>query len=235
MNFKKLIALLAILPMIAVATPVQPQQNIIDFSVSHERELPQDLYQISLFLREENTNLKKLNNSLNEKYAQAMKQIKSFDSVTIQRQQRDTQVNHNEEKGKVITWIGNIDIVLKSKNAQQLAELMENLSENFAVSNISASISPETLQAEEENMTREVVEKFKQKAELITQGFNAKRYEIIDFHLSEPEKQYEPRRYHMRADSTMLLSTAKLDSSALEQGEAKIYLRGNGRIQLIKQ
>ena len=220
--------LLAALPLGAVAAE-EPPRSDVNFTVVTEKEIPRDLLQATLYVRTEGNNLGVLNKQINEKVEGALNLLKTQPEVVLRSNNRDSQIRYNNQ-GKKNGWIVDASLVVESKNFQAFSELLNQLSEHFAIEDMSASVSKEARKELENELTEAVLLEFNSKAQLIQKSLNAKGYRVVDLDLDLPKAVSEERREMMRAKAY----TAELDEASFNPaGKQILKARINARIALI--
>lgn len=220
--------LLAALPLGALAAE-EPPRSDVNFTVVTEKEVPRDLLQATLYVRTEGNNLGVLNKQINEKVEGALNLLKTQPEVVLRSNNRDSQIRYNNQ-GKKNGWIVDASLVVESKNFQAFSELLNQLSEHFAIEDMSASVSKEARKELENELTEAVLLEFNSKAQLIQKSLNAKGYRVVDLDLDLPKAVSEERREMMRAKAY----TAELDEASFNPaGKQILKARINARIALI--
>ena len=220
--------LLAALPLGALAAE-EPPRSDVNFTVVTEKEIPRDLLQATLYVRTEGNNLGVLNKQINEKVEGALNLLKTQPEVVLRSNNRDSQIRYNNQ-GKKNGWIVDASLVVESKNFQAFSELLNHLSEHFAIEDMSASVSKEARKELENELTEAVLLEFNSKAQLIQKSLNAKGYRVVDLDLDLPKAVSEERREMMRAKAY----TAELDEASFNPaGKQILKARINARIALI--
>ena len=220
--------LLAALPLGALAAE-EPPRSDVNFTVVTEKEIPRDLVQATLYVRTEGNNLGVLNKQINEKVEGALNLLKTQPEVVLRSNNRDSQIRYNNQ-GKKNGWIVDASLVVESKNFQAFSELLNQLSEHFAIEDMSASVSKEARKELENELTEAVLLEFNSKAQLIQKSLNAKGYRVVDLDLDLPKAVSEERREMMRAKAY----TAELDEASFNPaGKQILKARINARIALI--
>lgn len=220
--------LLAALPLGTLAAE-EPPRSDVNFTVVTEKEIPRDLLQATLYVRTEGNNLGVLNKQINEKVEGALNLLKAQPEVVLRSNNRDSQIRYNNQ-GKKNGWIVDASLVVESKNFQAFSELLNQLSEHFAIEDMSASVSKEARKELENELTEAVLLEFNSKAQLIQKSLNAKGYRVVDLDLDLPKAVSEERREMMRAKAY----TAELDEASFNPaGKQILKARINARIALI--
>ncbi|WP_238374954.1 SIMPL domain-containing protein, partial [Aggregatibacter actinomycetemcomitans] len=171
MKFKNLVLLL--LPL-SVALTVnaeakvtdEPEKNVISFNTEVTKEVDYDVMEVTLFVKQENKNLKELNQAINEKVNAALDVIKKQSAVQIKKNTRNTQVRY-DNKGKQSGWIERADLVLESKDFVVLSQVISDLNETFAIADVMQKLSNEAAVKFEDEMLKSALAQFQHKAQLI--------------------------------------------------------------------
>ncbi|MDQ6568733.1 MAG: SIMPL domain-containing protein, partial [Haemophilus parahaemolyticus] len=137
-------------------------------------------------------------------------------------------VNYNE-KGKVDGWIAEGYIHLKSKNFSSIEKVLEGLSNQVAINDIRFSVSPETMKVLEDELTLEVIKRFKHKAEVVQKGLNAKGYQLVDVQLNTLNS--EGTYYGVRPMMAMAKSANYSEEMPLEAGKETISATASGKVK----
>ena len=98
------------------------EKTVISFSTEVTKEVDYDVMEVTLFIKDENKNLKELNQTINQKANAALEVIKKQSAVEIKKNTRSTQVRY-DSKGKQSGWIERADLVLESKDFVALSQL----------------------------------------------------------------------------------------------------------------
>lgn len=230
---KKLFLILLALPLTALAQDKteEPKLPRVNFSVDVEKEVTMDILQVGLFLQEENTDLKALHKNISEKLNQALAKIKAQSAVKIQQNNRHTSARYNE-KGRKTGWIERADLVLESKDFFALSQVIDDISDLFSIDFVQAKLSKEMQHQLEDEMTKAVLEKFRQKAQLTTDTLQAKGYRIITLNFQKMNEDVGfARNYAM--DSAPMVAVAKsAEPVQLESGTTHLKSTLHATIEL---
>jgi raw score 8.85 len=195
LNFKKY---WAVLPL-AIATPFMvhaeeqakndDNKTEFDFSTNVTREIEQDLMKATLSSRKEGKSVKELKSEVNGKLNKVMDLIKQYPSIEVRSDGIRTYPNYYTQKnGKRLIehWIAEGELVLKSKDLESMAKVLEGLEDNITIEDVSFSVSKEKLASLEDEMTLEIIQQFQHKAEIIQKGLNVKKYTLKNVRLDSP-------------------------------------------------
>lgn len=229
------LALLALPITSFAAEPVPHQPTDVSFSVEAEREVERDLLQVSLFYQAEGNDLSALNKTMAEKMNKAIELAKAQSAVEIKDNSRNTWIRYND-KGKQQGWTARAELTLESKDSQALSTLVHELDGVLAIDGVSASVSREKLSSLENELTKEALAKFKDKARLLQESLQMKGYTIQNLEISSPNDSTNDYPIYAAAElsSKSLYSSGK-DETYTQSGKEKIKVSVNARIALLKE
>lgn len=236
MKLKALSLALLALPITSFAAePVPHQPTDVSFSVEAEREVERDLLQVSLFYQAEGNDLSALNKTMAEKMNKAIELAKAQSAVEIKDNSRNTWIRY-DNKGKQQGWIARAELTLESKDSQALSTVVHELDGVLAIDSVSASVSREKLSSLENELTKEALAKFKDKALLLQESLQMKGYTIQNLEISSPKDSTDDYPIYAAAElsSKSLYSSGK-DETYAQSGKEKIKVSVNARIALLKE
>ena len=236
MKLKALSLALLALPITSFATePVSHQPTDVSFSVEAEKEVERDLLQVSLFYQAEGNDLSALNKTMAEKMNKAIELAKAQSAVEIKDNSRNTWIRY-DNKGKQQGWIARAELTLESKDSQALSTLVHELDGVLAIDHVSASVSREKLSSLENELTKEALAKFKDKALLLQESLQMKGYRTQSLDVSSAKDSTNDYPIYAAAElsSKSLYSSGK-DETYTQSGKEKIKVSVNARIALLKE
>ena len=236
MKLKALSLALLALPITSFAAePVSHQPTDVSFSVEAEREVERDLLQVSLFYQAEGNDLSALNKTMAEKMNKAIELTKAQSAVEIKDNSRNTWIRYND-KGKQQGWTARAELTLESKDSQALSTVVHELDGVLAINGVSASVSREKLSSLENELTKEALTKFKDKALLLQESLQMKGYTIQNLEISSPNDSTNDYPIYAAAElSSKSLYSSEKDETYTQSGKEKIKVSVNARIALLKE
>ncbi|MCK3658188.1 hypothetical protein A4G18_05560 [Pasteurellaceae bacterium Pebbles2] len=227
------LALLALPLFGQAAEPLNTPQNTVRFSVEAEREAQFDVLQVKLFVQEEQADLEALHKTISEKLNRALAKIKAQSAVAIKSNDRATNANYNE-KGKKIGWVERADFVLESKDFYALSQLVDALSDVLSIEYIQPILSADAVAKLEDELSKDVLNKFQHKAELIKTHLKSKDYKIISLDLptlNQSDYGIRNRMVFAAAPMAAKMETAPVE---IESGKTNVKARVDAAIELIE-
>lgn len=233
MKLKQTLALLPLIfaPLTANAETATAAGNgsTFHFSTQVSRTVEKDLMVAELFSRKSGKNLAELKKAVSKNINGVLETAKQHNEIEIS---ADGISNYAEydDKGKVTGWVAEGRLMLKSKNFDAVAAILDNLSSEVGIAQVNFSVSPEKLEALEDEMTLDIIRQFEHKAKVIQQGLNAAKYRLSDIQLNTPNgeqvPQYAPRMY----EASMLKSAMSSEELPLEAGKQTISASASGKV-----
>lgn len=200
----------------------ETEKNVISFSTEVTKDVDYDVMEVTLFVKEENKNLKELNQTINQKVNAALEVLKKQSAVEVKKNTRSTQVRY-DSKGKQSGWIERADLVLESKDFVVLSQVISDLNDTFAITDVVQKLSKEAAVKFEDEMIKSALAQFQHKAQLIQTSLNAKGYEVVNLNLdSRNEMPYFDRR---------MMPVSKMNSFSSEAAD-EVNLDNNGKAEL---
>ncbi|OOH87208.1 hypothetical protein BMT54_10200 [Pasteurellaceae bacterium 15-036681] len=235
----KLKKYLAILPLavatLAVsaetATSADSKSSTFQFSTQVSRTVDKDLMQAEVYSRKSGKNLADLKKSVSTNLNKVLELAKKNSTIEVSADGVSNYADYND-KGKVIGWVAEGRIQLKGKDFEAIAQVLENLGDEVAISDINFSVSPEKMASLEDEMTLEIIKQFQHKAEVIQKGLNSKGYVLSDVQLDTPNSStanYAPRMYAAEAKVAAFKSSA--DELPMEAGKQTISASASGKVK----
>jgi predicted secreted protein len=209
-------------PATAAAEP--PRYNQIHFQVERSRPVDNDRMQAVLSITAEDDSAARLADQINRTMDWALKAAKT--KAKIETHSGAYQTHPVYDKGKIRRWRATQELRLEGSDFTELGGLIGQLQERLQVTSITFSISAERRRAVEDELITQVLEAFKQRAELVRKQFAAKGYRVVDVSISTGDGQPIPL---MRG---MAMEAAAVATPALEAGSSTLSVNVGGNIEL---
>ena len=203
------------------------QATMFQFSAEASRTVEKDLMDVSLYSRKSGKSLVNLKNEVSVNLNKVLAAVKQYPEIEVKVDGISNRVNYNE-KGKVDGWIAEGYINLKSKNFLSIEKVLEGLSNQVAINDIRFSVSPETMKVLEDELTLEVIKRFKYKAEVVQKSLNAKGYQLVDVQLNTLNSE---GTYGVRPMMAMDKSANYSEEMPLEAGKEIISATASGKVK----
>ena len=170
-----------------------------------------------------------------EKMNKAIELTKAQSAVEIKDNSRNTWIRYND-KGKQQGWTARAELTLESKDSQALSTVVHELDGVLAIDSVRASISREKLSSLENELTKEALAKFKDKALLLQESLQMKGYTIQNLEISSPKDSTDDYPIYAAAElSSKSLYSSEKDETYTQSGKEKIKVSVNARIALLKE
>ncbi len=137
---------------------------------------------------------------------------------------------NTDRNGRISTWRGRSEVILKSKDFAAVSKLAGELASQMQVQNIAFSLSRETRLAAEQKLADQAVAAFRDKAQATTKLFGYSGYTIREVSLNESGGVMPmPRMYAAKA-----MSDSAGAPIPVEGGKSQVTVSVNGSVQMVK-
>lgn len=198
-----------------------------EFSAQASRSTPNDLVIAQLYAEQSGPDTATVARQVNRSIANAIESARAYPGVKIQSAGTATWPVYAKGGGKIEAWRMRSEIRLESRDSSALSELVGNLQNSLAVSNLSMQPAPDTRRKAADEATVDAIRAFEQRAELIGTTLG-KRYRIHRLNISESGSQ-PPIFAKMRATAMM----AEAAPAPIEAGESEVSVTVSGSIELL--
>jgi predicted secreted protein len=227
---RKLCAALALLAcgcaFAAAPEPARPGVTVIELSAEAARTAPNDLAQASAYAEATDADPAELAHRINLAIAAALKTAKAYPAVRTRTGASHTYPTTGKS-GRIEGWRMRSEILLETRDAAALSELLGKLQSNLAVGQIVLQPAPETRRRVEDEAALDAIGAFRARAKLIADAFG-KPYRIrqIAIHTSGRPPILPVMRGAMMAEA------AAAPAPPIETGESTITVTINGQIEV---
>ena len=178
------------------------QATMFQFSAEASRTVEKDLMDVSLYSRKSGKSLVNLKNDVSVNLNKVLAAVKQYPEIEV--------------KADGI------------KNFLSIEKVLEGLSNQVAINDIRFSVSPETMKVLEDELTLEVIKRFKYKAEVVQKSLNAKGYQLVDVQLNTLNSE---GTYGVRPMMAMDKSANYSEEMPLEAGKEIISATASGKVK----
>lgn len=209
-----------------MAETMQTKGSSFQFSTQVSRTVEKDLMTAEVYSRKSGKKLPDLKKAVSANLNKVLELAKQNSDIEAFADGISNYADY-DNKGKVIGWVAEGRIRLSGKNFDAIANVLENLGEDIAISHVDFTVSREKSASLEDEMTIEIIKQFQRKAEIIQKELKAEKYTLSEVQLNTPNgdtPHYETRMYmkEMRASSSEALP--------LEAGKQTITATASGKV-----
>ena len=228
---KKLLAasLLSTTAAMAAAQTVAPPSGVLSLSAQAATEVPTDVVHLTLAAEQEGPEPTAISNALSSRTQAVLAQAKRTSGVEAQSGGFTIHPN-TDRNGRISTWRGRSEVILKSKDFAAVSKLAGELASQMQVQNIAFSLSRETRLAAKQKLADQAVAAFRDKAQATTKLFGYSGYTIREVSLNESGGVMPmPRMYAAKA-----MSDSAGAPIPVEGGKSQVTVSVNGSVQMVK-
>ncbi|WP_260294318.1 SIMPL domain-containing protein [Sedimenticola hydrogenitrophicus] len=200
-----------------------PTYDRINLTVSAAEEVDNDTLSATLFVQHEGSDPAELGARVNRTMRQAVETAKQQPGIKVQT--LDYQTSPVYRSNTLSGWRVRQSLRLEGRDAAAISELMGKLQPALGIGGISYGISPQRREQIEERLIRQALQRFRTRAELISQAMGHNRYRLVQMNISQDGAG--PRPYPLQA-MTLRAETAP----TLEAGSQRLEVQINGTIEL---
>ncbi|MFT5720166.1 MAG: putative secreted protein [Motiliproteus sp.] len=221
-----LLLLVSSLPTYADGINGSLNYNLYQLSASAEDEIDNDLMKVTLLASHQAPQTFEASNVVNRQMTEALGILKATKNVQYQTGNYHTQPVYQNQQ--IVGWKASQNLELKSADVNQLSDVLAELQKELKISSINFDISQAVRQEVENLLSVDVLNRFKERAELIQKTMGAIRYKIVSLNLNTGSQRPSFGRTLMRSEMASVSS-----APAVESGKGTINVELSGQIQLI--
>ena len=215
---------------VASAQTLPPPAGVLSLSAEAVTEVPTDVVQLTLAAEQEGAEPSSISSALSARTQAVLAQAKRTSGVEAQ-SGGFTIHPSTDRNGRISTWRGRSEVILKSKDFAAVSKLAGELANQMQVQNVAFSLSREARQATEAKLAEQAVSAFRDKAQVSTKLFGYSGYTIREVSMNDSGGVVPPtpRMYAAKAMSA--------DAGApipMEGGKAHVTVSVNGSVQMVK-
>jgi len=215
---------------VASAQTLPPPAGVLSLSAEAVTEVPTDVVQLTLAAEQEGAEPSAISSALSARTQAVLAQAKRTSGVEAQ-SGGFTIHPSTDRNGRISTWRGRSEVILKSKDFAAVSKLAGELANQMQVQNVAFSLSREARQATEAKLAEQAVSAFRDKAQVSTKLFGYSGYTIREVSMNDSGGVVPPtpRMYSAKAMSA--------DAGApipMEGGKAHVTVSVNGSVQMVK-
>ena len=213
----------------AVAADSKPSGTLIDFQAQAQRYAPNDLGNASMYFEADGEKPGELARRVNQIIANALATAKTHTEVKVKTGSSNTYPVYAKNSRSIESWRMRSELLLESRDAAALSELIGKLQSSLAVGSLNFSPAPDTLRKIDDATALDALAVFQDKASRYAAALG-KPYRIVSINIGSNGVSPAPTRYdNMRMKSAMS-AAAPLPTEA---GESQIIVSVSGQIELL--
>ena len=216
---------LSLLPPVALSADEVTHYDRISLQATASTEIDNDILEATLSVQREGSNPSLLSEEVNRDIRWAIATAKQVKGVTVQTLGYHTRPIYRQ---KLLSgWRVRQGLRLESRDITALSQLIGKLQERLVVGQVGYRLSTERRNAAEEQLISEAIERFQQRADLVTRQMARKRYRVVSMSINTQGAAPQPL---MRAEVS---AAAEVRSAPrFEVGVQTLRVTINGIIEL---
>lgn len=220
------------LPLAASANDTPVYQRV-DFSTEVSRVIPNDLMQATLSIELSDRDPSRLAQQLTQAMNDALKKAAAYPGVKVSSGNQQTWPVYGStltSSSKLESWRGRSELRLESRDFKAAGMLIGQLQQTLQMNGVSFTVAPETRRQLEAELTTEAIIGFRQRADLVRQGWQAKGYRLVQMHIGSAGGGM-PMPVMARGMKAMAMSE-DMPAQDMAGGESRLVITASGSIEL---
>lgn len=205
-----------------------PMQRV-DFQTEVSRVLANDLMRATLTIEANDKDPAALAKTLTDAMNQGLAKAKLYKTVKVSTGNQSNYPVYTRAQ-KIEGWRGQASLELESTDFKAASALIAKLQSGLQLRNIDFTVAENTRRALEDTLTKEAIGAFRDKADLVTKSWGAKRYELVQMNIGSTGNDYRPPMM-MRA-MAMKVESDSMPPQEMAGGESRVRITVNGSIEL---
>jgi predicted secreted protein len=205
----------------------KPVYDRIAFTVSAEKEVPNDVLTAVLYAEQQGQDTVAMADAVNQAITWAMgvaKQESAVEARTL-----DYTTNPLYTDGRVTGWQVRQSLQLRSKDSKTLSGLLGKLQEKLRIEGINYSVSPEVQTSTEDELINTALANFKKRADQVKTNMARAEYRVVRLDV-QAANDFQPPMMRMAAmDAAAAAAPAP---PSLEAGKQKLKVNVQAEIEL---
>lgn len=201
--------------------------NEVDLQAEVAREVQNDQLSATMYAEMQHAGAAELQSALNRITADALKIAADFQDVKVRTGYIQTYPVY-DRANKLSAWRGRTELRMETRDFAAAAKLIGRLQTSMQLGGVAFSVSPELRRRTERELMQEVVQAFRDRADVLTQALGGKSYRLRKLSVQTAEGVPPPRPMAMRAAKADMESVPP----SFEGGTSQINVGAVGTIEL---
>jgi predicted secreted protein len=202
--------------------------GIVNLDASASRDVENDKLVTRLQVMEEGRDPAKLTDLVNQKTALVLDAVKNFKGIEAETSSYNTRPVYKD--GKIASWQVSQQLTLKTGKFDQMSQFVGDINSLANIQSMQFQVSDDRAEAIKNELLKQAIANFRDKAQLIAGEFNRSGYELVN--LSIDGNYFSPRPVMERAAMMSADSMSKGAPAALAAGTNEVSVTVRGSIQL---
>lgn len=219
---------LLLLSSVSYADNHQIQLGIINLDANAIQEVENDELIARLQVTEDGRDPAQLTNLVNQKTALLLDALKNFKDIQAETSSYHTRPIYDD--GKIRSWQVTQQLTLETSNFDQMSQFIADINSLANIQGMQFQVSDDKAEQVKQDLLKQAIAKFKDKAKLIAGEFDRSGYELVN--LSIDGNYFQPTPVMERAVMMSADSMSKGAPAALAGGSNEVSVTVRGSIQL---
>jgi len=207
------------------------QYGMVNLDASAKVDVVNDELITRLQVIEDGRDPAKLTNLVNKKTALVLDAVKNFKEIKVETSSYNTRPLYDD--GEISSWQVTQQLTLETSNFEQMSQFIADISSLANIQSMQFQVSDVKAEKVKQNLLKQAIANFKDKASLISNEFNRAGYDLVS--LSIDGNHFTPMPVMERSAMMSADSLRKGAPAALSGGSNEVNVQVRGTIQLKAQ
>lgn len=206
--------------------------NQVSLRAEAHQDVAHDQMQVTLYTEEQDSNAAHLASTVTQTLNHALQTVRLHSEISVKMGSRRSYPVHDSKHQKITGWRERAEIHLESTDFPKLSTLTGELLQTLKMGNMQFSIAPKTRISSEDQLLKDAISAFQDRAKLVSEAFGSTSYKVVNLNLNSSGFSHPP----VYARSSKMLSSAMADESAsipdIEAGSSQVSIIADGVIEI---
>lgn len=204
--------------------------NQVSLRAEVQQSVNNDTLTVTLFTEEQDADPAKLANRITARLNQGLETARKNSNIRVSSGNRYSQPVYDEKRKNVLAWRERGEITLEGTDFAAISSTMSSLLGDLSLGGMQFGLSPATRGTTEDELIKQAIEAFRQRADIATQGLGGNSYRIVQLNLNT---QFMTPRPYMQSGRMMAMpAVAEMAAPAVEGGQADVTVSADGTIEV---
>ncbi len=206
--------------------------NQISLRAEAQQEVAHDQMQVILYSEAQDTDAARLADTVTKSLNHAVETTRKYPQISVKLGNRSSSPIYDSKRQNITAWRERAEIRLETTEFSELSTLTAELLKTLKMANMQFSIAPKTRISSEDELLKEAISAFQDRAKLVTEAFGSTSYKVVNLNLNGSGFERPP----MYAHSGKMMVSAMADQESavpeIEAGSSQVSIIADGVIEI---
>jgi predicted secreted protein len=206
-----------------------PRYNQISLRAEVHQAVSHDTLQVVFFTEAQDADPAKLAERITRQLNQGLETARQVEGVKVSSGNRSSHPVYDEKRQSITAWRERGEILVEGSDFAAIAQLTSRMLGNLSLGNMQFSLSPGSRRATEDELIKQAIDAFRNRADIATRSLGGSSYQIVSLGLNT---QYSPPPTLFRGVARMAMADAEMSAPNLEGGQSDVTVSADGVIEV---